>query len=151
MLRVLEELCLLKVVWPPFSFHVSWKSTPLQGRAVVPSGPSHHPADFPSLYRTFPSPPTYPEDGPITDEKMDSPDQGLTNEKTDLLDGLTQSLPVLLDLALLYHCSSYLYLCSLLFGSMPLPLVGTSSFIAFCMTELDQFLLYCFSDSCSLK
>ena len=84
---------------------------------VVPSGPSHHPADFPSLYRTFPVPfVTYPEDGPITDEKMDSPDHGLTNERTDLLDGLTQSLPVLLDLALLYHCSSYLYPCSLLFG-----------------------------------
>ena len=81
------------------------------------SGPSHHPADFPSLYRTFPLPfVTYPEDGPITDEKMDSPDHGLTNERTDLLDGLTQSLPVLLDLALLYHCSSYLYPCSLLFG-----------------------------------
>ena len=47
---------------------------------------------------------------------MDSPDHGLTNERTDLLDGLTQSLPVLLDLALLYHCSSYLYPCSLLFG-----------------------------------
>ena len=101
----------------PFSCYVSWKSTPFKGRAVVPSGPSHHPADFPSLYRTFPLPfETYPEDGPITEEKMDLPDHGLTNEKTDLLGGLTQSLPFLLDLALLYHCSSYLYPCSLLFG-----------------------------------